>query len=295
MQRAEAIATALSTVQERWGPHSLTRGWSGRSRAAVRHGWERPSWWPGASSLPRPTVLELAGAPSCGKLSLAMLWLAAADRGGLIAVVDEAHTFYPPAAVACGLDLGRLVVVRPPAARAAMDAAGLLLASEGFDAVLWPVGARTRPNGATAARLAAQAAHANTTLLTLLTRSGLSRSGADGRRLVSTELGPSCVPADVRLSIARHEWLWHDGVLAGSRLLVQAARVRGGAPERDWELTLTGAPLGPSPRVDGDGRAAGGVRLAAAVPAGGGAAAEAGRGGEAAGDLRAQRALASAG
>ena len=113
MTRDAAIAAVLGAVQERWGIHSLTRGYAGAqgsgalaSRAARdRPAPSLPPWWPGTEGYLRPTILELSGPASCGKLGIALLWLAAASRGGLVAVVDHAGTFYPPTAAASGLDL----------------------------------------------------------------------------------------------------------------------------------------------------------------------------------------------
>src|SRR3954454_22110472 len=184
MEREAAIATVLGEVRERWGIHSLTRGYGGARgsglwasrEASARSARELPPWWPGAHGYVRPNVLELSGPPSCGKLGLALLWLAAASHGGLVAVVDLEGTFYPPAAAACGLDLSRVVVVRPPDRRGAGEAVSLLLNSAGFDAILWPLAWRARSFGLDAARLATLASRARTTLLALVT---------DGRRVTS--------------------------------------------------------------------------------------------------------------
>ena len=126
------------------------RPWVGQCWRPWRRGGRRarrlPPWWPGAEGYLRPNILELRGPASCGKLGVALLWLAAASRGGLVAVVDQAGTFYPPAAAASGLDLERLVVVRPPDRRAATEAVSMLLSSAGFDAVLWPRGVEDPPD-----------------------------------------------------------------------------------------------------------------------------------------------------
>src|SRR5215211_7139181 len=117
MSREAAIEAVLGEVQERWGLHSLTRGYGGARGSGVLASRATrdasvpslPPWWPGAEGYLRPTMVELSGPASCGKLGMALLWLAAASRGGLVAVVDLAGTFYPPAAAAAGLDLDRLV------------------------------------------------------------------------------------------------------------------------------------------------------------------------------------------
>ena len=294
MERGEAIAAAVGAVQQRWGPHSLTRGWPEVHRLAGQDRAGRPPWWPREGgdgsllALPRPAVLELVGPPSCGKLSLALLWLAAADQSGLIAVLDETGRFYPPSAAACGLDLERLVVVRPPSPRAAREAAALLLGSEGFDAVLWPIGPKTRLHGPTAARLAHLASRSRTTLLTLIPLVGAgqappSAGAGQALPLQTTPLG------DIRLGFVEWEWVWADGVLAGARQRVRAERLRGRLPGPDWELVLKRS-LGRS-----DGEQAGHLRLDAAFPIGGGSARAPGAERAPDRDLPAERALAGAG
>jgi hypothetical protein len=258
MTRAAAIAAVLGEVQERWGSNSLTRGYNGAresgllaSRTVRTAAPALPPWWPGAEGYLRPNILELRGPPSCGKLGLSLLWLAAADRGGLTAVVDLARTFYPPAAAASGLDLERLVVIRPPDRRGAAEAVSLLLTSAGFDAVLWPLEWRTRPSGLDAARLATLAARSATTLLALVTdRRRAARSNAatadrhGGAESVSggaiSEDGSDAIlpSADVRLSVIGWEWAWRDGELAGVCPRVRAERLRGAMAGQAWELRL---------------------------------------------------------
>ena len=241
MERETAIAAVLGEVRERWGMHSLTRGYEGarasglsaspRTSAQARR--ELPPWWPGAQGYVRPNVLELSGPPSCGKLSLSLLWLAAASQGGLIAVVDLAGEFYPPAAALCGLSLDRLVVVRPPDRRGAGEAVSLLLSSAGFDAILWPLEWRARPYGLDSVRLSTLANRASTTLLALVTdnRRVAPRSGEEG----GTGVFPS---ADARLRVTAWEWLWRDGELAGVQPRVRAERLRGALAGQEWDLHL---------------------------------------------------------
>ncbi len=241
MERETAIAAVLGEVRERWGIHSLTRGYEGARvsglssspRASAQTRRELPPWWPGAQGYARPNVLELSGPPSCGKLSLSLLWLAAASQGGLIAVVDLAGEFYPPAAALCGLSLDRLVVVRPPDRRGAGEAVSLLLSSAGFDAILWPLEWRARPYGLDSVRLSTLANRASTTLLALVTdnRRAAPRPGEED----ATRLFPS---ADARLRITAWEWLWRDGELAGVRPRVRAERLRGALAGQEWDLRL---------------------------------------------------------
>jgi protein ImuA len=93
---------------------------------------------------PRGILCELAGGAASGKTAVALAALAAAaGKDGLAAYLDARRELYPPAAAALGVDLERLLIVRPPAgasapraeALAALWAAEALLASGAFAAV----------------------------------------------------------------------------------------------------------------------------------------------------------------
>src|SRR3990172_7714851 len=95
---------------------------------------------------PRGALTELAGGHASGKTALALSALAAAmGQDGLAAFVDGRGELYPPAAAAFGIDLDRLLVVRPLAlghgdgegevASRALWAAEALLSSGAFEAV----------------------------------------------------------------------------------------------------------------------------------------------------------------
>lgn len=73
--------------------------------------------------LPSGSLLELlAAAEGQGGLTLALAMARQVcwDGRGLL-IVDTRRTFYPPAAVAWGIDLERTLVVRPPTARAGLS------------------------------------------------------------------------------------------------------------------------------------------------------------------------------
>jgi protein ImuA len=97
-----------------------------------RRGGVVPSGLPDVdSALPgggfaRGAIAELCGGPASGKTAVALSVLAALPAEELFAWVDARGELYPPAAAARGVDLGRLLVVRPPLppADVAPDAAG---------------------------------------------------------------------------------------------------------------------------------------------------------------------------
>ncbi len=65
---------------------------------------------------PRGAIAELSGGPASGKTAVALSLFAALDEEEIAAFVDGRRELYPPAAGALGVDLARLLIVRPAAA-----------------------------------------------------------------------------------------------------------------------------------------------------------------------------------
>ncbi len=94
---------------------------------------------------PRGSLCELRGGPASGKTGLALAALCQAQsEGGLAAFVDGPGELYPPAASSLGVNLSRLLLVRPghiprggarDAALPGLWAAEVLLGSGAFSAV----------------------------------------------------------------------------------------------------------------------------------------------------------------
>jgi RecA/RadA recombinase len=90
---------------------------------------------------PRGRLSEIVGPPSCGKTALLYGLLAAATaRGEVVALVDLADAFSPPAAAAAGIDLACTLWVRPPSVIAALRCTELLLDAGGFGVVAVDLG-----------------------------------------------------------------------------------------------------------------------------------------------------------
>ena len=164
-----ALQDALAAVRTRWGVHSIVPLDAHRATRAApdADASTPPLWWPTPGTAPAPQLLELSGPASSGKLTLALLWLAALPLDGPLAIVDVAGTVYPPAAAACGLDLRRLVVVRPPQRRDLLRVVLELTRSEGFDAVLATLDATASVSLAEAGQLRSFAAASQTSVLAL--------------------------------------------------------------------------------------------------------------------------------
>jgi len=88
-------------------------------RRPARRGGVAPSGLPHIDAalpgggFPRGALSELAGGRASGKTAVALSLLAALGEEELFAWVDGRGELYPPAAAARGVDLGRLLIVRP--------------------------------------------------------------------------------------------------------------------------------------------------------------------------------------
>ncbi len=156
--------------------------------------------------LPRGKIVELAGAWSSGKTTVALHAAARATAGGgLVAWIDPRRELYPPAAAALGVDLGRLLWIRPPPLASAIARAGEIVArSRAFTLVVLDLPPGVRVDDATAGRVRAAAHDASAAVLALAP--------------------VSCVAAaSLKLSVTAHE----DD--AGRRLAI--ASRKGGAVE----------------------------------------------------------------
>jgi hypothetical protein len=120
--------------------------------------------------LPRGKVVEIASRRAAGRFSIVMATLAAATSAGeAAALIDHGDHFDPQLAEAAGVDLRRLLWVRPRTMKQAVMSAEKLAATGFtlvvFDAGLHPV--RGRPNDAAWVRLARTAeAHGTAMLVT---------------------------------------------------------------------------------------------------------------------------------
>lgn len=85
-------------------------------RPVVEHGWT-PSGVEALDAvtqgLPRPGLVEIAGPLGSGRTRLALALAAACSRRDPIAWIDVPGCFYPPTAIALGVEAARLYLVRP--------------------------------------------------------------------------------------------------------------------------------------------------------------------------------------
>jgi protein ImuA len=201
----------------------------GRRQGVVACGLEAVDRALPGGGFPRGALSELAGGPASGKTAVALSVLSRLGQDELFAWIDGRAELYPPAATARGVDLERLLVVRPPAPpggeppwRAGLWAAEALLASGAFGAVVIEVPLPRAVPGAESIARRIQAA--------------VERGGAVGLWLSGGRAAGLRVPAAMRLELSAEH----------GRIVATRPGVRSGA----------GAPLAPVARAGGGGHAA---------------------------------------
>jgi protein ImuA len=198
-----------------------------------------------AGGFPRGALSELSGGQASGKTVAALAVLAALAPEALFAWIDARGELYPPGAAARGVDLRRLLIVRPaPHARSAADAgasqkgapskgaqgtvvsdalwaAEALLASGAFAAVVIDVPLRTALRGwdGVARRLQAAAEKGGAVGLWLAEPGAAVRVPAAVRITVGMEGGVLTARTDQGRGEARGEGSWErEGAGPGRRL-----------------------------------------------------------------------------
>jgi hypothetical protein len=181
--------------------------------------------------LPRGRLSEIIGSVTSGKTALLLAFLAAATRRGeATALIDLPGSLHPAVAQAAGVELTRLLWVRPSSLKEGLRCAELILEAGGFGFVaidlgkpipwqlrtpLWP-------------RLARAAEHAGTTVAIT----------------ASHRVAGSFAALSLRISVGRV--LWSRGawpLFEGIQSQLTVARNKLGAPGRSIGLQVETSPL----------------------------------------------------
>lgn len=224
--RQRVIERLADEVRRREGPRVheagiVTSGCSALDRLLPRGGFRRGSLveWVAATPGAGATTVALAVAARAGAASEA----GARAGGGKIAIIDPAGCFYPPAAVAWGIRMDDLLLVRPGDEREARWATDQALRCAGLAAVVvWP----TRLDAHTFRRW--QLAAEQSGVLGLMVRPAEARrepSWAEARLLVAPRRTSGAMSEERR-----------------RRLRIEVLSARGGALQRGLQGDLGGGP-----------------------------------------------------
>ncbi len=183
----------------------------------------------GVAGLPREASAAIRGDLSSGKTTLVLRCAAEAQaQGSIVAYVDLARTFDPVEAVARGVDLRWMLVVRPADVPEGFSLAGALLAGRAVDLLIVDLPSRlpVRTDDALR-RLAAHARHVGARLMVL-----------EPASLGGPFHGALAEATGLRLELERRGWIRLGRDIVGQRTQVTVAKNRYGSPGRHADLEI---------------------------------------------------------
>jgi recombination protein RecA len=184
----------------------------------------------GTGGLPRGVSASFRGARSSGKTTLALHCLAQAQaRGGIVAFLDLCRIFDPLEAVARGIDLRWLLVLRPADADEGWALAAALVAGRQVDLLVIDLPERLNAHGhdASLRRLAAHARRSSVRMIVL-----------EPQGLAAPIHGALAESVALRLELEPRGWLRAGRDIVGRYVQVNIAKNRFGLPGRATEIEL---------------------------------------------------------
>ena len=138
--REKALEDAIAQIERNFGRGAVMRmseNDSFRNVEAISTGALSLDIALGIGGLPRGRIIEIYGAESAGKSTLAMSAVAQAQKaGGVCAYVDVEHAMDPVYAQAIGVDIDSLLISQPDSAEQALEIVEHLVRSSALDMVV---------------------------------------------------------------------------------------------------------------------------------------------------------------
>jgi recombination protein RecA len=250
-----SLDTALARLESRWGSAAVRLGTSSAPRPpthgalalqaepaaeqesrpvalpddVVPTGFGRLDALLGTGGLPRGASASFRGARSSGKTALALHCLAQAQaRGGIVAFLDLCRIFDPIEAVARGVDLRWLLVVRPADVDEGWALGAALVSGRQVDLLVVDLPGRLRASHeASLRRLAAHARRSTVRMIVL-----------EPTTLAAPVHGALAESVALRLELEQRAWLRAGRDIVGRRVSVNVAKNRFGPPGRETEIEI---------------------------------------------------------
>lgn len=258
IDRKQKLEETVAVLQDRWGS-SAVRRLGQMQKTSVPH---VPTGFPALDEalaiggLPSGRICELVGIPTSGMATVALTIAGRAqDQSGTVVYIDVGHNFDPDFAAHCGLDLDRLLLVRPGDVYQALHILQDFVASSGIGALVFdadqslfrdPQPAKTLAT--TLDRIIAPLSQ-TTCLLMFLTSLSSSLSSSPPNRLADRSPSPpsltgypngSIIPhhSAVRLFLQREKWLHKQGDISGYRAQIVVAKNKLGPAGKQVNLSI---------------------------------------------------------
>jgi recombination protein RecA len=137
--RKKALDSALHQIEKSFGKGAIMRLGDGVVQAmeVISTGSVGLDYALGVGGIPRGRVVEIYGPESSGKTTLALHFIAEAQkRGGIAAFIDAEHALDATYAKALGVNVDDLLISQPDAGEQALDIAETLVRSGAIDIIV---------------------------------------------------------------------------------------------------------------------------------------------------------------
>lgn len=136
--RAAAVKAAYDQIEKNFGAGSIVRLGDRETQPidTISTGSIALDNALGVGGFPRGRIVEIYGAESCSKTTVALHTVANAQKTGTAAYIDVEHSLDPAYASAIGVDTDNLLLSQPDTAEQAFEIIDLLVASGGIDVVV---------------------------------------------------------------------------------------------------------------------------------------------------------------
>ncbi len=227
-ERQLKLERTVALLQHKWGQDAIRQGIAAnRPVPHLATGFPTLDAALGIGGIPQGRMTVLEGTPTSGKVTLAALILANAQKRlrRPVAYVDVSHTCDADYLERCGLRLPDLLVVRPQDGRQALELTQALAGRVEMGAILfdhWAALGRDAAVQDYAAGMLAQwvgtLARQQTTLLVLDEPANWWKQMAEGRRQALASY------AAVRLTLTREQWFYDGADIRGYQARVAIAK-----------------------------------------------------------------------
>jgi len=241
--KRKRLEATVAAIQGRWGRKALQRGPRPEAISALSTGFPAlDGILAGSGGLPRGRITELLGEPTSGMATLALKVAAGLTAPARSAYVDLAGTFDPDYAARCGVNLERLLLVRPHRGLEGLDIVLSLLSRAQLSLIIFDSVTALRAEADQAAALSARLAQ-----LPAL----LSRTPCALLFLTPLRFGPArptanypsyfALPhlATLRLELRKEQWLYRDGEMKGYQARVRVLSNKLGRAGQQATLAIT--------------------------------------------------------
>ena len=237
-KKRKRLDATVAFIQGKWGVKAIRQGGPANPTAEIPH---IPTGFTaldkalaGIGGIPRSRLTEILGTPTSGMTTLALKIIANAQANrDLAAYIDLGQTFDPDYAARCGVNLGKLLLVRPHTGREALEFVHSLVGSRGLGVLVFGTSAYLLTDATTFELLSAF-------LSKLLPPLAKSPCAVIFLTALPTPLADFALPhATLRLLFEKERWLNRGHDIRGYEAQIRVLSNKLGPAGRSAKISIT--------------------------------------------------------